>query len=448
MNKTIDMACAKATAQDLLTFIEKSPSCYHVIDNFKKMLVQEGYTELREEDSWQLIKGGRYFCIRGDSSIITFAVPEEDYTNFQIVASHSDSPSFKVKENPELLIDGHYVELNVEKYGGMLYAPWFDRPLSIAGKLVVKNGNVFETRLVNIDRDLCMIPNVAIHMNREINEGYKYNAQKDMVPIFGQEGAKGQFQKLIAETVGTEEKNIYGSDLFLYNRVKGSIWGAEEEFISSAKLDDLECAYTSMIAFIEAVKSRRNQKSVLVSCVFDNEEVGSQTKQGAASTFLYDVLTRINGCLKNSTEDYYRAIAQSFMISADNAHAVHPHHQDKADPTNRPYMNQGIVVKYNANQKYTTDSVSAALFKGICEKVSVPVQSYVNRSDILGGSTLGNIANSQVSLNSIDIGLAQLSMHSPYETAGVFDISYMIDAVTAFYRTHIVKDEQGFVIEI
>lgn len=453
----------QAAARELLQFIDQSPSCYHVIDNFKKKLAVAGFIEAREEDAWNLKRGEKYFCIRGGSSIIAFAVPEVDYTNFQIVASHSDSPSFKIKENPEMLTDSHYIELNVEKYGGMIYAPWLDRPLSVAGRVIVNHNGALESRLVNIDRDLVMIPNVAIHMNREVNEGYKYNAQKDMIPLFGEETAKGQFMKLVAENVDANEEDICGSDLFLYNRVKGSIWGAGEEFISSAKLDDLECAYTSMKALIDVTAGKQNcmmqddsrcqemksfsdwkqNPSILVCAVFDNEEVGSQTKQGAASTFAYDVLHRINGAFKNGQEDYYRTIAQSFMVSADNAHAVHPHHQDKADPTNRPYMNQGIVIKYNANQKYTTDSISAAVFKSICANASVPVQSYINRSDIAGGSTLGNIANSHISLNTIDIGLAQLAMHSPYETAGVRDIAYLRRGLEEFYGTHIAKNEQG-----
>lgn len=444
------------TAQELLDFIEKSPSSYHVIDNFREMLFAAGFCEIREEDKWELVRGGKYFCVRGDSSVIAFVMPQKEYMNFQIVAAHSDSPSFKVKENAELLNDSHYVELNVEKYGGMIYSAWFDRPLSVAGRVVIKNNNTFESRLVNIDRDLVMIPNVAVHMSRDVNDGYKYNAQKDMIPIFGESAAKNMFMKLVAEAAGVNEEQIYGSDLYLYNRVRGSIWGADREFISSAKIDDLECAYTAMKALIQASdtedgsKTAVNQKSVLVCAVFDNEEVGSQTKQGAASTFLFDVLTRINDSNQSDAagggsalERYQRLIASSFMLSADNAHAVHPHHNDKADPTNRPYMNEGVVIKYNANQKYTTDAVSAAIFKGICENASVPVQSYVNRSDIAGGSTLGNLVSSQVSLSTVDIGAAQLAMHSPYETAGVKDVSYMLEAMTEFYRTHLEKNANG-----
>ncbi|MDO5402478.1 MAG: M18 family aminopeptidase [Eubacteriales bacterium] len=431
----------KQRAEEFLDFVKNSPSCYHVIDNFRNMLNAAGYAELREECSWKLEKGGKYYCIRGGSSIIAFAVPKEEYTNFQVIAAHSDAPVFKIKENPEILTDGHYVELNVEKYGGMIYSTWLDRPLSLAGRVIVKNKDTFESRLINIDRDLLVIPNAAIHMNRDINDGYKYNAQKDMVPIFGGAGAGNMFNKLVAKEACTDACQIYGMDLYLYNRTKGSIWGACEEFISSPKIDDLECAYTAMKALLQAADadSGINKSSVLICAVFDNEEVGSQTKQGAASTFLYDVLTRID------EKNYRQKIAKGFMLSADNGHAVHPHHLDKADPTNRPYMNEGVVIKYNANQKYTTDALSAAVFKGICENADIPVQSYVNRSDIAGGSTLGNILSSQVSFDTVDIGAAQLAMHSAYETAGVKDLTYMLEAMKAFYNTHLEKDERGFV---
>lgn len=429
----------ETTTQNLIDFIAKCPSCYHAIQNFRELLTDHGFTELLESQSWELKENGTYFVVRADSSIIAFKVPSGDFANFQIVASHSDSPSFKIKENEELLVDGHYVELNAEKYGGMLCAPWFDRPLSVAGRAIVKNGNALETRLVNIDRDLVMIPNVAIHMNRQINDGYTYHAQKDMIPLFGDETAKGTFMNMIAENVNAKKAEVLGTDLFLYNRVPGTIWGANREFFSSTRLDDLQCAYTSMMAFLES----GNADTVSVCCVFDNEEVGSSTKQGADSTFLSDILERINSCMGRTGEQYKMAVASSFMISADNAHAVHPHHMDKADPTNRPHMNHGPVIKFNANQKYTTDAISAAIFKSICEKAEVPYQTFANHSDQPGGSTLGNIANAHVSLNTVDIGLAQLAMHSPYETAGTKDTWYMIQVLKEFYNTHIFTTGSG-----
>ena len=337
--------------------------------------------------------------------------------------------------------DNNYVTLNVEKYGGMLMAPWFDRPLSVAGRVIVKDGNTLKPVLLNVDRNLCLIPNLAIHMNRNANNGISYNPQKDMIPLFGEIASKDKFDQIIANEAGVAIEDIISTDLFLYNRECGTIWGADNEFISSPRLDDVMCAYSCMKALIE--ENNENKSSVNVCAVFDNEEVGSTTKQGADSSFLSDVLSRIVMCSEKTEEDFIRACAASFMLSADNAHAVHPNYKEKADPTNRPYMNKGIVIKYNANQKYTTDAISAAIFKEICRKAEVEVQSYVNRSDIPGGSTLGNISNSHISLNTVDIGLAQLAMHSPYETAGVKDTENMIKAVKTFYETVVVTEEDG-----
>ena len=425
--------------EELFQFIENSPSCFHAIETIRKKLNDEGFIELVEGRSWQIEKGKKYYVTRNLSSIIAFKIPENDLKNFHIVASHSDSPTFKIKENAEIEVNNKYVKLNTEKYGGMICSTWFDRPLSIAGRILVKEGNVVKTHLVNIDKDLVIIPNLAIHMNRAVNDGYKYNAQIDMLPLYGDNTSKGSLMKTVAQSVGVEEDSILGTDLFLYNRMRGTKIGANSEYISSPRLDDLECAYASLSAFL----SETNSNSASVYCVFDNEEVGSGTKQGADSTLLYDVLRRINMCLGNSEEDYYKLIASSFMISADNAHALHPNYSDKSDPTNKVYINDGIVIKYNANQKYTTDAVSASIFKSICDSVNVPYQTFTNRSDILGGSTLGNISNAHVSLNTIDIGLAQLAMHSTYETAGAKDVTYLIEALKAFYNTSIEQVEDG-----
>lgn len=320
-------------------------------------------------------------------------------------------------------------------------APWLDRPLSVAGRVIIKDGNTLKPVLINVDRDLCVIPNLAIHMNRDANNGIKYNPQKDMIPLFGEISSKNKFKELIAKEADTDAEAIISIDLFVYNRELGTIWGAENEFISAPRLDDVMCAYSCINALIKSKET--NKESVNVCAVFDNEEVGSTTKQGADSSFLSDVLSRISMCTGKDSEDFVRACASSFMLSADNAHAVHPNYKEKADPTNRPYMNKGIVIKYNANQKYTTDAISAAVFKEICKKAGVEVQSYVNRSDIPGGSTLGNISNSHISINTVDIGLAQLAMHSPYETAGVKDTESMIKAVKKFYEMAIITGENG-----
>lgn len=418
------------TAEELLKFLSKSPTSFHAVFTMKEMLCQEGYEELKETQKWDLKKGGRYLVTRNDSSLIAFSIPEKEIDGYRIMASHSDSPSFKIKENPEIMTEDKYVKLNVERYGGMLCSPWFDRPLSVAGRVIVKKNGVFVSRLVNIDRDLVLIPNLAIHMDRAANDGYKYNIQKDLLPLYGTGAAKDTFFQQIADAADVSPDEILGHDLFLYNRQAGTIWGADNEFLSAGRLDDLQCAFASIKGFLQGKK----ENSLAVHCVLDNEEVGSQTKQGAASTFLYDTLTRINSSLGFNREDYLIQLAKSFMISADNAHAVHPNHMDKADPTNRPYLNEGIVIKYNANQKYCTDGISSAMFKDICREADVPTQTFVNRSDMAGGSTLGNISNTQVALNTVDIGLPQLAMHSPYETAGIKDTAYLIKAAAVFFH--------------
>lgn len=425
----IDREDCLSTAKELISFLEKSPTCFHAVQSIADCLEEAGFTQLHEGEKWELTEGGSYFVTRNGSSIVSFKVPGKAFSSFQIMASHSDSPSFKIKENPEMEAENHYVKLNVEKYGGMLCAPWFDRPLSVAGRLAVKEGNRIATKLVKVDRDLLMIPNLAIHFNREVNDGYKYNAQVDMLPLYGGADAKGTFMETVAESAGVKREDILGHDLYLYNRVPGSIWGASGEFLSCGRLDDLQCAFSTLKGFLEG----GHPDCVSVHAVFDNEEIGSLTKEGADSTFLEDVLRRINSAMGRSGEEYLMAIASSFMVSADNAHAAHPNHGDKSDPVNRPYMNEGIVIKYST--KYATDGLSAAVFRAVCQEEGIPCQAFTNRSDKAGGSTLGNISNSHVALNTVDIGLPQLSMHSPYETAGIKDTCYLIRAAKRFYST-------------
>lgn len=425
--------------QELFSFIEESPSVFHVIENMRNMLEKQGYEQLLESRPWELKAGGRYYVVRNGSSLIAFRIPKEDYQGFQIIASHSDSPSFKIKENPEMEVEGTYVKLNVEKYGGMLMAPWFDRPLSVAGRVLIKEDGRIVSRLVHVDRDLLVIPSLAIHMNREANDGYKYNAQKDMLPLYGMAQEKGTFLQQIAEAAGVSAAQIVGHDLFLYSRVKGSVWGAKNEFISIGKLDDLQCTFASLKGFLAS----EDGESIPVCCVFDNEEVGSSTRQGAASTFLQDTLVRINEDMGRSDGAYRRSLAASFMVSADNAHAVHPNYPDKSCPTNRPQLNGGIVVKFSANQKYTTDGVASALFTSLCERAKVPYQTFLNRSDMLGGSTLGNLSGNQVAVRCVDIGLPQLAMHSPYETAGAKDTEYLVKAAEEFYKASVKESAYG-----
>lgn len=415
--------------KDLFQFIQESPSAFHTVDTVKRRLSEKGFAELSERERWELSAGKNYFTTRNGSSIIAFRIPERCAEKFHIAAAHSDFPSFKLKENPEMDAGGIYTKLNVEKYGGMLCAPWFDRPLSIAGRVAYEKDGSIATKLVNIDRDLLVIPNLAIHMNREANSGYSYHVQKDMLPLFAEGVKQGRLKEMIAENAGLSVEEILASDLFLYNRMEGTKWGENREFISAPRLDDLQCAYAVLQGFLEA----RGEEAVCVYALFDNEEVGSTTKQGAASTFLTDVLYRISDGLNRGREEHLRAIASSFMISADNAHAVHPNYPDKADPVNRPVLNGGVVIKYNANQKYTTDAVSSARFQLLCRRVQVPYQMFFNHSDMAGGSTLGNISNEKVSLDTVDIGLAQLAMHSPYETAGSRDTGYLIRVIKEFY---------------
>lgn len=425
--------------KELFSFIESSPSVFHAVDVMKRMLDTEGYHPLLESNAWELEEGGKYYVIRNGTSLLAFRVPKKDFHGFQIMASHSDSPTFKLKENPEMETEGAYIKLNVEKYGGMLCAPWFDRPLSVAGRLIVKTKSGIASKLVNINRDLVLIPSLAIHMNRKANDEQKYNAQKDLLPLFGMVDSNHSFMDIIAEAAEVRKEEIVGNDLFLYNRVKGSVWGANEEFISSGRLDDLQCVFGSLKGFLAA----EDGESIPLHCVFDNEEVGSSTKQGAASTFLYDTLVRICESLGKTPAQYRQALASSFMVSADNAHAVHPNYAEKACPTNRPVLNGGIVIKYSANQKYTTDGISSALFRTICERAKVPYQVFLNRSDLQGGSTLGNLSANQVAVNCVDIGLPQLAMHSPYETAGVKDTEYLIRAAKVFFESSMLESGYG-----
>ena len=420
----------RKTAKKLLKFIEKSPTAFQAVTEMTKRLDKEGFEELKEEDHWKLKKGGNYYVTRNHSAIIAFSIPQKPVWKFHIMASHSDSPSLKIKENPEIEVENAYIKLNVERYGGMILSPWFDRPLSVAGRLIVRQDGKIREKMVTVDRDLLVIPNLAIHMNREVNEGYKYNVQKDMLPLMGCGSEKADLMEILAEKLKIKKEDILTHDLFLYNRMPGTIWGADREFVSSPRLDDLQCAFASM----EGMLRGRKENCIAVHCVLDNEEVGSGTKQGAASTFLKDTLRRINDGLGRTYEEYLMTLADSFMISADNAHALHPNYTEKADPVNHPVINGGIVIKYNANQKYCTDAVSAAVFKDICKRTEVPCQTFVNRSDIPGGSTLGNISSTQVAVNTVDIGLPQLAMHSPYETAGTEDTWSLIKAATVFFE--------------
>ena len=411
----------------LFDFIACSPTASHTAATVRAMLVQAGFTELLETEPWDLQPGGKYFTTRGMSALIAFQVPKKDFRAFSVVAPHGDSPCFKVKESPALPVEGQYTKLNTEVYGGMQLALWTDRPLSVAGRLAVATEDGVKGVLCDIRRDLLLIPGVAIHMNRGVNEGVKLDPQKDTLPLLGGTGA--DLKAMVAENAGVKQEDILSWDLYLYSRAAGTVFGAGNEFIAAPRLDDLECVFSATKAFLAA----DNQENVTVLSLFDNEEIGSLTRQGADSTFLSDVLERVALCCGKSREELLRAIAGGFLLSADNAHAVHPDSPEKSDPTNRCYLNGGVVVKHSP--RYASDALTAGVFQRICQKAGVPVQVYYNNSKIPGGGTLGNLSGSHVALPTVDIGLPQLSMHSPYETAGAKDLEYMVQAMEAFYQT-------------
>ena len=423
--------------KDLMNFLDSSVTMFHAINECEKVLKDSGYIYLPENEKWN-IRAGKYYTKRNSSSLIAFDIANGDY-HFQISAAHSDSPTFKLKDRPIIESNG-YLKLNVEAYGGMIDATWLDKPLTLAGRVMVDTKDGIETRLLFIDKDLLIIPNVPIHFNREINKGFAFNNQVDMLPVFSAGNlSEADFDKMLAKELGVKPEAILAKDLYLVNRQKATVIGYDNELISSGRLDDLECVYTSLLGFIEAM----NNDHINVFAVFDNEEVGSVTKQGAMSTFLVSTLNRINKALGKSDEDYYRAIAKSMLISCDNAHAIHPNHPELFDVKNRPVLNKGIAIKESANQKYTTDAFSRAVLKKILDKNNIPYQTFANRSDIMGGSTLGNLSNTAVSMNAVDIGLPQLAMHSAYETAGAKDVEYAIEALRAFFETNIdIKDDK------
>ena len=417
----------------LRSFLDKAHSVYHAVALIKEELESAGYRSLSETDRWDLVAGSKYYLVRNGSAILAFRVPAAEPKGFLISAAHADRPCFKVKENG--VLEGAYTRLAVEKYGGTLIAPWLDRPLSVAGRVLVETDDGVESRLVDVDRDLLLMPNVAIHMNRSANDGYKWNPATDTIPLLADKNSTKKFWEEIETLAGGK---VLGHDLYLYVRQKSAVWGLGEEFVSAQALDDLQCAWGCLQGFLQA----KETANIPVLCVFDSEEVGSSSYQGAASDMLQSALDRI--CASLGLEKN-RQFAGSFLVSADNAHAVHPNHPEYADPANAPVMNGGVVVKFNANQRYTTDGLSYAVFRKICQKAGVPVQVYCNRADLPGGSTLGNISLSQVAVPSVDIGLAQLAMHSCYETAGVKDAQYLVDAMTAYYGTELEAAADGSV---
>lgn len=443
-----DIIKLKNVNEQLFDFITHCPTAYQTTAHAAEILMSEGYTELCESREWKLEGGHGYYVTRNGSSLIAFRVPAcGEYNGFMITAAHGDSPAFKIKENATLS-GGEYVRLSTEKYGGMLCSSWMDRPLSIAGRVTLRREHGIEVKNVDMADITAIIPNVAIHMNRNANDSASFNAARDMLPMYAtcekndknSNRSTATLRERVAEKLGVSCDDIITTDLSLYNPAAGVEWNG---IISAPRLDDLQCAFASLYAFTESGKTSPAPASLPVCCIFDNEEVGSQTKQGAASTFLPDVLERISAACGLTPADHRRRVASSFLVSCDNAHAVHPNHPEYADPNHSVYMNRGIVIKYNASQRYTSDAVSAAIFKLVCESSGVPTQYYANRADMPGGSTLGNIANTQVSLNTVDIGLAQLAMHSSYETAGALDTEYMLCALRKFFESSLLCECDG-----
>lgn len=428
----------------LVNFLDGSPVNYFAIKNASTTLVDNGFTELTENHIHTFEKGNKVFITRNNSSLVAISIGNnvsKENTSFHIIASHSDSPTFKIKPNPEST-SGSYNKINVEPYGGMICSSWLDRPLGIAGRVLIKEDNKIVSKLLNIDEDVAMIPNLCIHFNRDINAGHNYNMAVDMQPFFAEGLKEKPFTSYIAERLDVKAENIINFDLSLVNREKATIWGLKGEYISSPRLDDLECVFTSLKAFIDS----NNENTINVLYIADNEEVGSSSRQGADSDFLENTLVKVAKSLNMSELEFNKALAASFLVSADNAHAVHPNFPGTTDSGNCCYMNKGIAIKFNASQRYTTDAISSAIFQEICKSVNTPYQYFANRSDMRGGSTLGNILINHVSLLSVDVGLPQLAMHSAFETAGSEDVSYAYQAFKKFYESSFIFDKDTYEI--
>jgi len=429
---------SKILARNLIDFIYNSPTAFNAVDESKKILDKNGFKELKLYENWDIKIKGKYYITKNSSAIIAFAINSEniEQEGFRIIGSHSDSPGFRIKPNAEMTSENTYLKLNTECYGGPILNTWLDRPLAIAGRVVLKSKDILRPieKIVNINKPICIIPNIAIHMNRKVNEGCEINKQKDMLPLVGLLNDTLEKDNFLLDQVSQElnvdKTEIVDFDLFLYEYEKGSLIGPNEEFISSGRLDNLSMAYTSLHALIQA----NNTKGINVVAVFDNEEVGSATKQGADSNMLINILERICLSLRKDRESFLKSIYSSFIISSDLAHAVHPNSGEKHDPTNRPVMGKGPVIKINANQAYTSDAHSIAIYKAICKEANVQYQEFVNRSDERGGSTIGPISSTHLDIASVDVGSPILAMHSIRELGSVEDNYSIYKTFHKFYE--------------
>ena len=427
----------KKLALELVDFLYDSPSACHGVKATQKILNENGFIEIKETDKWDLQPKGKYYVIKNDSALIAFEIGTGDIeeTGLRLIGAHTDVPGFRIKPNPQMISEGKYVKLNTEVYGGPILHTWFDRPLSIAGKVSLKGASPLkpETRLVNINKPLLIIPSLAIHMNREVNEGFKINRQVDTLPLLGLINDKLEkeyyLMNILAEELQVKKEDILNFELGLYEYEKGMLIGMNEELISSGRFDDLWMVYAGIKALVD---SKENVATKVMICI-DNEEIGSLTAEGANSTLLNNILERIALGLGKDREGYYRALANSIMISADLAHAVHPNLGDKHDPTNRPVLEGGPVLKIAASGSYSTDSFNGAVFAGICEAAGVPFQKFVNRSDVRGGTTIGPVPAANLTIPVIDMGAPVLGMHSIRELASVKDNYYTVKAFTEFF---------------
>lgn len=411
--------------------LDRSPTAFHAVENVRAKLEEAGYRPLQEDEAPR--RGGKYYLTPHGSSLIAFRVPRGDVTGFLLSASHADSPCFRLREDPELAGED-FVRLSAERYGGMLNDSWLDRPLSIAGRVIVRTEKGVQTRLVDFRRDTVVIPRVAIHLNREANNGYKYDPAADLQPLYALAGHKGSFRRQVAELTGCAQEDILATDLIVYNNQPAFLWGPEQEFLSAPRLDDLACVFACARAFLEA----KENASVPVLCVFDNEEIGSETKQGAAAATLARTLQRIAAALE---QDENALLAGSLLLSCDNGHGRHPSHPELADHNQAPVLGGGVVIKHSP--RYATDALSSAVFGEICRRAGVPVQHYANRPDQAGGATLGNIASTKVPVSTVDIGMAQLAMHSCLETLAAADVDAFRRAVEACYGAALRPVEGG-----
>ena len=427
----------KSFAREVIEFIDESPSTYHVVKNCSDILDENGFERIMPREKWEIKKGGKYFLKKSSSTIIAFTVGEDfDVKNgFKIFGAHTDSPCFRIKPSPEIVTE-NVVRLNTEVYGGPILSTWFDRPLSIAGRVIVKGENSFFPRTVKIkiDEPLLTIPNLAIHQNREVNNGVKIDKQNDVLPVISLINKnferEGYLERVILEKTGIKKEDIIDFDLYLYATEKGCLLGANEEFMSSPKIDNLASVYTGLIGLLEA---EENQDRINIFVAFDNEEIGSATKQGADSNYLLNTLERISLALGLSRGDFLQMLESSYILSADAAHAAHPAHLGKTDPTNRGRINEGISIKISAKQKYTSDGYSIAVIKQLIEGTEIQIQPFVNESNELGGSTIGPISSTHLDIDGVDLGVPMLAMHSVRELCGIFDVFYLKELAKEFF---------------